>query len=182
MVRKDRRTILFNKSMFLDMGDMTLELYSVGGTHTDSDIMVFVPELGFAAIGDMWPDRMLPYLRKGARWDLDPILENWGKIVDGGRELKCVNMAHSDMDMSVETFKQQYRYLKTMWDGLRELNGRGGTLDEAKKKFAIERDFPYFKERLLVMRDINIHENNIEAMWEKIAARTAASVPAKKSS
>jgi len=162
-------TVLFEKSLTLDMGDMTLELYSVGGTHTPGDIMIFVPEEGLVAVGDMWPDQVLPYLRKEAPWDLGAILENWGRIVASGREIKHVNMAHSDMSLSVETFKEQYRYFKTLWDGLREMHRQGATLEDAKKRYAIDRDFPHFKDRRLEIRGTNIHENNIEAIWEKLA-------------
>jgi glyoxylase-like metal-dependent hydrolase (beta-lactamase superfamily II) len=162
-------TVLFEKNLIVDMGDVTLELYSVGGTHTSSDIMVFVPEEGLVAIGDMWPDPMLPYLKKGGDWDLDLILENWGRIVDGGREIKYVNFAHSDMDLSAETFREQYRYLRTLWDGLRELRRQGATIEDAKKRYTIEKDFPYFTERRLLAGKTNIHENNIEAIWEKLA-------------
>jgi len=163
--------ILFDKSLTLDMGDMTLELYAVGGTHTTSDIMAFVPEEGLVAIGDMWPGRMLPYLSKKAPWDLGFILENWGRITDSGREIKHVNMAHSDMKLEVETFKQQYRYLKALWDGLRELHSAGATLEDARQKYVIERDFPHFKDRRLKIRDVDIHQNNVEAIWERIGAK-----------
>jgi len=164
-------SVLFNKSLTLDMGDMTLELYAVGGTHTTSDIMIFVPEEGLVAIGDMWPDRMLPYLPMKAPWDLGFILENWGRVVESGREIKYVNMAHSDMKLEVETFRQQYRYLGTLWNGLRELRAKSATLEEAKTKYTIDRNFPYFKDRLLKMRDVNIHENNIEAIWARIGGK-----------
>jgi len=166
-------SVLFEKSLILDMGDMTLELYAVGGMHTASDIMIFVPEEGLVAVGDMTPDQMLPYLRKEAAWDLDLILENWGRVVESGREIKHVNMAHSDMNLSVETFKEQYRYLKTLWDGLREMRRQGTTLEDAKKKFTIEKDFPYFKDRILAVRGTNIHENNIEAIWERLASQAS---------
>ena len=164
-------SILFDKSLTLDMGDMTVELYSIGGTHTESDIMIFVPEEGLTAIGDMWPDQVLPYLPKKAPWDLGLILENWGRIVASGREIKHVNFAHSDMRIGAETFKQQYQYLKTLWDGLREMRSAGATLEDAKKKYTIERDFPYFKDRLLKIRDVNIHENNVEAIWARIGGK-----------
>ncbi len=162
-------SMLFDKSLILDMGDMTLELYAVGGTHTDSDIMIFIPEEGLVAIGDMWPDQMLPYLPKKAPWELGFILENWGRIVESGREIKHVNFAHTDMRLSVDTFKEQYRYLKTLWDGLRKLQAASATLEDAKKKYSIERDFPYFKDRILKLREVNIHENNVEAIWAKLS-------------
>lgn len=49
-------TKTFSDSMQLEMGNMTLELYAVGGTHTASDIFVFVPEEGLLFTGDMMAD------------------------------------------------------------------------------------------------------------------------------
>jgi len=164
-------SMLFEKSLVLDMGDLTLELYSFAGLHSDSDIVIFVPEEGLVAVGDMPPDSWLPYLRKEMAWDLGEILDNWGRIVESGREIRHVNMAHSDMILSVETFKEQYQYFKTLWDGLREMHRRGLTVDEAKKAYTIEGDFPYFKGKRLEVRGTNIHEYNVEAIWERVAKR-----------
>ena len=162
-------SILFEKNLILDMGDMTIELYSLGGMHTDSDIVIFVPEEGLVAIGDVPPDQMLPYIRKELKSDFAVTLENWGRIVDSGREIKYLNMAHSDMFLSVETFKQQHRYLNTLWQGLSEMHRQGISLEDAKKKYSIEKDFPYFKDRITRMRDMDINEHNIEAIWERVS-------------
>jgi cyclase len=162
-------SILFEKNLILDMGNMTIELYSLGGMHTDSDIVIFVPEEKLVAIGDVPPDQVLPYIRKDLKSDFAVTLENWGRIVNSGREIKCLNMAHSDMFLSVETFKQQYRYLNTLWQGLSEMYRQGMSLEDAKEKYTIEEDFPYFKERITKMRDIDINGNNIEAIWERIS-------------
>jgi glyoxylase-like metal-dependent hydrolase (beta-lactamase superfamily II) len=164
-------TIVFDKAMTLLMGDMTIELYSVGGNHTPSDIMIFVPEEGLVAVGDTWFDQMLPSLNRNGAWDLNVILENWGRIVESGREIKQVNFSHTDMRLKVETFKQQYHYLKTLWTGLRELRDKGGDLAAARSLYTIEKDFPYFKDRMLKMRDLDIHQNNVEAIWERIAGK-----------
>jgi cyclase len=164
-------SVLFEKNMILDMGDMTVELYSIGGMHTDSDIVIFVPEEGLVAIGDVVPDQMLPFIRKELKSDFSVTLENWGRIVESGRDIKYVNMAHSDMFLSVETFKEQYKYLNTLWQGLSEMFRQGMTLEAAKKKYTIEKDFPYFKDKITKMRDVDINEYNIEAIWEKIAGK-----------
>jgi glyoxylase-like metal-dependent hydrolase (beta-lactamase superfamily II) len=161
-------SVMFEKNLTLDMGDMTVELYSLGGMHTDSDIVIFVPEEGLVAIGDVAPDQMLPYIRKDLKSDFSMTLENWGRIVNSTSEIKYVNMAHSDMFLSVETFKEQYRYLRTLWDGLQEMYQQGLTIEDAKTKYTIEEDFPYFKDRIVQTRRGNIHENNIEAIWTQI--------------
>jgi len=161
-------SVMFEKNLTLDMGDMTIELFSIGGMHTDSDIVIFVPEEGLVAIGDVAPDQMLPYIRKDLKSDFSITLENWGRIVNSPAEIKYVNMAHSDMFLSVDTYKEQYRYFRTLWDGLTEMCRQGLTVEDAKKKYTIENDFPYFKDKIIKVRDIDINENNIEAIWERI--------------
>ena len=164
-------SILFENNLIVDMGDMTIELYSFPGTHTESDIMIFVPEEGLVALGDLWPEQVLPYLRKENKWNLAKLLENWGRIVESGREIKHVNFAHSDMNLSVKTYKQQYKYLKKLWEGLQAMHKKGLSVEDAKRTFTIEKDFPYFKNKLLRIRGKSIHENNIEAIWERIAKK-----------
>ena len=51
------------------------------------------------------------------------------------------------------------------------MHSRGLTMEDAKKTYKIERDFPYFKDKRLEVRGTNIHEYNIEAIWEKIAKK-----------
>jgi len=163
-------SILFDRSLILDMGDMAVEMYSFAGIHSASDIVVFVPEEGLVAVGDLVPDSWLPYLRKEKDWDLGVILENWARIVESGREIKHVNMAHSDMFLTIESFQEQYKYLKTLWNGLREMRRKGMTIEDAKKAYSIEKDFPYFKDRRRDVRGTDLHGHNIEAIWERIGA------------
>lgn len=158
--------ILFEKNMTLDMGDLNLEIYAFGTTHTDNDILVFVPEEGLVALGDFIPGVYLPYVRKEHMEGYAVMMEHWGKIVEGGTELKHVTMAHWDMPHSVEAFIAQYKYLKTVTDRLAEMIARGQTIEDAKTAFSIEKDFPYFKDLRTKIRDIDLHQNNIEALWD----------------
>jgi len=162
-------TILFEKNMILDMGDMTLELYAMGGMHTDSDIAIFVPEEGLLAVGDVPPERWIPYLRKETVSCLDTTLENWGRILKGDREIKYINMAHSDMYLTLESFKQQYNYLYSLWKGLSETQQKGLTREDAKQEFTLQDDFPYFLDERTQSRRDALHVNNIEVLWDLIA-------------
>lgn len=162
-------TILFEKNMILDMGDMTLELYAMGGMHTNSDIAIFVPEEGLLAVGDVPPERWLPYFRKEIAENLDTTLENWDRLINSGREIKYINMAHSDMYLTVETFKQQYEYLSSIWQGLSEMQRKDLTLEDAKQEFTLSDDFQYFLDERTQSRREAIHVNNIEVLWDLIS-------------
>lgn len=162
-------SILFEKNMILDMGDITCELYSFGGTHTDSDIVICVPEEGLVVIGDVSPDKWIPYLRKNAKSDFTVTLEHWGKIINADWAIKHVHMVHSDMYLSVESFKHQYSYLHTLWQGLTELKRQDKSLDDAKKKYPFKEKFSYFWNPRYAERTTKIHENNLDVIWERIS-------------
>lgn len=164
-------SILFEKNLTLDMGDMTLELYSFGGMHTDSDIVIFVPEEGLLVVGDLPTGQMLPYIRKELTSDFSVTLENWGGIAKSKWDIKHTHMIHSDMHLSTETFKQQYKYFHILWQGLSEMYRQGLTIEDAKAKYTIEDDFPFFKDKIIQTIKGNIHEYNIEAIWERIALK-----------
>ena len=164
-------TLLFEKNMILDMGDMTLELYYFGGRHTDSDLVIYVPEEGLVALGDHIPGPMLPFVGRGVIDDLPIVLEHWGRILESGRELKHVTLAHWDMPISVEAFKQQYRYLKTILETLSDMQLEGKTLADARNAFSIAEDFPYFQDKILKVQGIDLHDNNIESLWKWLSEK-----------
>jgi len=39
------------------------------------------------------------------------------------------------------------------------------SLEDAKNAFPIEKDFPYYKDKRTKVRDIDLHMNNVEALW-----------------
>lgn len=68
--------------MTLDMDDMTIELYAIGGMHTESDIVIFAPEAGLVAKGHVMPDEVLPHIPKDLKSDFSVTLENPGRIAN----------------------------------------------------------------------------------------------------
>jgi len=52
-----------------------------------------------------------------------------------------------------------------------EMHRQGLKIEDAKKKYTIEDDFPYFKNRIVQTSRGNIHEYNIEAIWERISRK-----------
>ncbi|MFA9454918.1 MAG: hypothetical protein ACERK6_13500, partial [Candidatus Aminicenantaceae bacterium] len=129
------------------------------------------PEEGLVAVGDVSPERWLPRIRKDIATDFPSTLQNWGRIVDGSRKITHVNMAHSDMYLTVETFQQQFAYLQALWLGLKEMQEGGRTLDEARTRYSIKEDFPYFYDERTAARRDALHKNNIEVFWDLLKGR-----------
>ena len=73
--------------------------------------------------------------------------------------------------LSVETFRRQYAYLRTLWEGLGEMHKRGKTLEEAQARYSLEEDFPYFFDERSADRRDAIHANNCGVIWGLLKGR-----------
>jgi glyoxylase-like metal-dependent hydrolase (beta-lactamase superfamily II) len=65
--------LTFTDSLNLDMGDVTLELIHLGRCHSNSDLLICVPELHLLFTGDLF----FKYGRPSMNEDLQPDLEKW---------------------------------------------------------------------------------------------------------
>jgi hypothetical protein len=67
--------------------------------------------------------------------------------------------------------KEQYKYLITLWQGLTEMVQQGKTLEVAKERYTIEKDFPYFKNKIIERQGRSLHVDNIESILEKLTKK-----------
>ena len=89
-------TRTFTDEMTLDLGDRTLELSYFGKAHSDTDILIFCPEEGLLATGDLFSpgndlyidSERVPFI---PRW-----LGNLDWVLSEGTEVNTVLPAHED--------------------------------------------------------------------------------------
>lgn len=114
-------TITFKDKMTLDCGDTKIELYYAGGTHTQTDTFIFVPEKGFLFTGDMMIDKWLTDSATGClvRFSVDTgslanypvLLKNWKTLIDRKDRIKHYIPAHWNGELSAEGFQSRYNYV-----------------------------------------------------------------------
>lgn len=51
------------------------------------------------------------------------------------------------------------------------MKAEGASLEEAKAKWNIERDFRCFRDRMFKMKDTDIHQENVEAIRDTIGGK-----------
>jgi tetratricopeptide (TPR) repeat protein len=138
--------------MTLELGNMTVELYYMGGTHTASDIFVFVPEEGLLFTGDMMADIWLTdtpgclqafAIRQGIRRDMPLLLENWQGLIARKDEIKDYIPAHWNGDLTYKGFVDRYDYVETMYSGITQAVEQGKSLEEIFVEFDRETRFPH---------------------------------------
>jgi glyoxylase-like metal-dependent hydrolase (beta-lactamase superfamily II) len=163
--------VTFTGRMSLNLGDLTLDLYSFPGLHSPGDIVIHIPEEKVLCVGDMINDGWLPPLNKETATDPAGLLQTWQEILERGPDVKFVLPGHSYVKVSFESFKWRYEYFRALWDGLLKAKADGKSLAEAQTMFAFETTFPGQKGMIRKLpgrdggQDIDVHAQNIEILW-----------------
>lgn len=108
-------TVTFSQDTTLDLGDSALELVWFGKAHSDSDILIFWPEEGLLATGDLFAPGYDPYLDSERVSFLPRWTEMLNWALDQERGVKTVVPAHGDT-LSISELVRVRDYVKTQQD------------------------------------------------------------------
>jgi glyoxylase-like metal-dependent hydrolase (beta-lactamase superfamily II) len=176
-------TRTFSDSMKLDMGNMTLELYYMGGTHTASDIFVLVPEEGLLFTGDMMADIWLTdtpgclqafAIRQGVERNMPLLLEHWKELIGRKDEIKDYIPAHWNGDLTYEGFVARYNYVDTLYSGIKKAATDGQKLESLFSEFSMESRFPDLAGTPGFTQDW-VHNGSVIALWSDATGAESAS-------
>jgi len=157
-------SITFSDRLTLDLGDMTIELICFGLCHSESDILIHVPEENLLVIGDI-------FLKNEAVWiDESAAVERWlqifNQLIDDRKRFDHVVPGHGEI-MEGEELVTQRDYIKCLWEGIKNLEKEGYTLDDAKEVFSFEKQFSHLKHISHTWGDgTDYHILNIENIWK----------------
>jgi glyoxylase-like metal-dependent hydrolase (beta-lactamase superfamily II) len=176
-------TKTFSDSMKLDMGNMTLELYYMGGTHTASDIFVFVPEEGLLFTGDMMADTWLTdtpgclqafAIRQGIERNMPLLLGNWKGLIARKDEIRDYIPAHWNGDLTHEGFVARYNYVDTMYSGISKAAKEGKELESLFSEFSMQNRFPELA-GTPGFTEGWVHNGSLLALWSDATGAESAS-------
>jgi glyoxylase-like metal-dependent hydrolase (beta-lactamase superfamily II) len=176
-------TKTFSDSMKLDMGNMTLELYYMGGTHTASDIFVFVPDEGLLFTGDMMADVWLTdtpgclqafAIRQGVERDMPLLLEHWKGLIARKDEIKDYVPAHWNGDLTYEGFVARYNYVDTLYAGIGKAAKDDTELAGVFSEFDLQSRFPALA-GTPGFTEAFVHNGSLLALWSDWTGAESAS-------
>jgi len=175
-------TKTFSDTKTIPMGNVTFELYAMGGTHTSSDIFVFVPEEGLLFTGDMMADIWLTdtpgclqsfSLRQDSKRDIPLMLKNWKSLIDRKDEIKDYIPGHWNGDLTADGFAARYAYVETMYNGINQAVQDGKPLEAMFTEFKMDTRFPELAGTPGFTRDL-VHHGNILAFWAEATGAESA--------
>jgi glyoxylase-like metal-dependent hydrolase (beta-lactamase superfamily II)/Tol biopolymer transport system component len=170
-------TITFSDRLTLDLGDLTLKLIYYGRAHTESDILVHVPELRLLLVGDLFDSGWLPDFG-GPTADPPAGFRALDALPSGDAAVRTVVGGHSEA-MSGDAFRAQAAYLRDIWDGVAAARRDGATLAETRTRVPFESRYPALAGLIRSWQGQDLHAANIDAAWRlqsESAARTLESL------
>ena len=144
-------TKTFTDKLVLDCGDVTLELYQAGGTHTRSDIFILVPQKGVLFTGDMMADKWLTdvpgclatfAVRTGTLEDFPVLVRNWQAMLDRKDEIKLYVPGHWNGELSYEGFKNRFDYTQAVLADVATLAKANGDFQQFARDYTLKAKFP----------------------------------------
>jgi glyoxylase-like metal-dependent hydrolase (beta-lactamase superfamily II) len=158
--------ITFSDRLMLDLDDITLHLMYLGMCHSDSDILIHIPEEKLLIVGDAFNGQSIKYIDENAdipRW-LDVLN---GLLKDENSIVHAVS-GHGDM-MTREDLLNHRRYIQDLWERMPKAITEGLSLEAMKDRFSLENQFPYVKHLRHTWDDgTDFHLLNVETVWKML--------------
>jgi len=142
----------FRDKLVLDCGDVTIELFQSGGTHTHSDIFILVPQKGILFTGDMMADKWLTdtpgclatfAIRTGLKADYPVLVKNWQMLIERKNEITRYITGHWNGELTFDGFKNRFEYLKTMLVDIAPLAESGNDFNQLVTGYSLKNKFPH---------------------------------------
>ena len=162
--------ITFGEIFKLYMGDVTFEAYYYGNAHTDSDIIIYIPEEKLLLTGDLFSNTYLPIT-------FDPTfkhlpVDRWLALLDemlsDEDQLEHIVTGHGGI-LSRSQFEIRRNYLKNLWQNLGKAKRDGLELDDVESLPSLDSVLALLYEtsfeRVQLQR---FHQNILRTFWSQM--------------
>ncbi len=158
-------TLTFQGRHTLELGGVRLELYEFAGLHSDSDILIFLPEEGIAFTGDaLWGGR-LPVLSFRERAEVERILEHGRAALESPAGLETMVPGHSDVPLSADQFREVHAYLSRLWEDVQAARAAGTPMLRFLMGNVFAQRYPEVAAYQHIQREYNLHQHNVYVLW-----------------
>ena len=160
-------TITFSKQYELDLGDIHLRLTYWGDAICHSSIFVHVVEdnmLIGMGMGEGW---MPGFLGKASLDGIHNAISVWKRLSDEDFRIDFIIGIHNPyLINSRKQFQNNYKYMQGLLDDLTKAKQEGISLQQAKDRFSLERQYAHIRSHFSSSQDVNKrHQKNIDTIW-----------------
>jgi len=166
-------SIVFDRRMALNLGDVSVHLFSFGHWHSVADTIISIPEEHIVRLGAILYGEHLPVFKNpyGPKEEMTGAMVNhWigvlKEVLAQADEQTQFISCHGWGVMRKAQVAPQVAYMDKLWSEVRRAKAAGKTLEEAKQALTraqIGADLAGLADSGLQVP--HIHEHNIEALW-----------------
>ncbi len=158
-------TLTFSGHESFQVGDLQFLLYPFMGFHSDSDILILVPEERMLFTGDVFASGQLPWIRLNSAGSFLTLMDTWKAILDACPDLEMIVTGHSDIPFTVGEFRASYGYLSQLWEAVCEAKEADTGLERFLIGSSFKEQYPEVAEYRYIYNDLNFHQHNVTMMW-----------------
>ncbi len=169
--------LTFSDRLSLDLGDVTLEMSYLGPAHSNSDIIVLLPEEKVLLMGCFFLEQgPLPVF--GAQAVLDP--DRWIEVLDSVLEdengIRYVVLGQHTV-WPRERLVAMRDYIAGLWTGIRELDAEGVDFETALTRLPVPAELGFLRDSGASEEQLAQYQR-LEAMalWRQVKESAAAAV------
>jgi glyoxylase-like metal-dependent hydrolase (beta-lactamase superfamily II) len=159
-------TVTFSDRCTLDLGDIQIKLIFFGVGHSNSDILVYIPQEKVLVTSGVCYGRLQGISENATLADIERSISVLEEFVDV--KLKRIIPAH-EHSITNNELKHRCDYYKTMLEGLRSAKQNGQTIEQVKASFSVRKKFPFYNKQGQDAEGVQDRQNrNIEVLWNLI--------------
>ena len=165
-------TITFDHRMSLNLGDVSVNLFSFGHWHSAADTIISIPEEGVIRLGAILYAGQLPVVKYPYANEplMAALVNHWiavlNEVMAQADEKTQFISCHGWTVMSKAQCAPQVAYLEKLWNEVRRAKSAGKTLQQAKEVLLRSQLFAEVGGLANTADQVpNIHEHNIEMLW-----------------
>ncbi len=159
-------SVTFSDRYTLDLGDLTLELYTFAGFHSDSDILILVPEERILFTGDVFWGGQLPLLSEEAIGNFPRVLNTWETILAVCPDLEILVPGHSDVPLTLDQFHGVHAYFSRLWSDVEAARQAAMPLVMFLLQNEFRTRYPEVADWRFIAREWNFHQHNLYLLWQ----------------
>jgi len=158
--------ITFSDHLNLDLDDITLRMMYLGMCHSDSDILIYIPEEKLLIVGDAFNTRSIKSIDEHA--DIPRWLNILNYLLRDESAIVYAVSGHGEIMNRQDLFDHR-QYIQDLWEGMKSAISEGLSLEAIKDRFSLEDHFPYVKHLRHTWDDgTDFHILNIETVWKML--------------
>jgi len=158
-------TATFDNRHTLDLGDLEVELFDFTGFHSDSDILILIPDERMLFTGDVFWGGQLPILSEITTGEFHRLMDNWRTILEAAPDLETIVPGHSDVPLTVNGFREMYEYFSRLWTDVENARADGTSLVMFLMRNDFATRYPEVADYSYIRREYNLHQHNIYMLW-----------------